>query len=1709
MKRFLKTVAALLLTSVLIVSLFPAAVFADEEETTVATETIVEVEDATTVNNNASTDVTTAGDAAGETENKEQEDPAPPAEPEGQAQEVAPAEPVEPATQAAPVEPAAPAKNTITSQPADAIVAPGKSAKFSVAVNGSVKKYQWQYSTNGRTWKNLGSKAEVSVKASTSKSNNNNGYQYRCIVTFNDKTQVTSDAATLYVASAQSFKTDKNSTAENADVSVSAPAGTFPTGTAMAVEDVEAGDCIDAINSILDVEADAVTAVDISFAYQGDEIEPANGNKVTVTLKSDAVNPGVTLVHIDDDGIATIVDEEDIESIKDGEIVFKSDAFSVYAVVATGFTNNQEYVIYSGTTALILSGGSVSSATVTVEVVDGQTIVRSDNDDITWTATRNGGATSTNYRLHRGNSYLRARQTQGLDIRTNGNNDCNWVYSSYSHTLTRGNLYLTLNGTTWGVTTDAYQAAEVYIALVQDEPKDFTYYYYNADTSNPAIVAASEPATTVTTSWTNVSTLAKEISGYTFLEARANSRTGDIISQVNGRAYRTVGQTTGNGSDLDEIYFVYMRDYVAGEDVIPGLNGPITEKKVSEQNEDGTFTIQLDVTGVVNEVKHGANVIIVFDRTSSMSGVMKAATATDPGDDTMRINAAISAVNTLVTTLNPGDPSIEGFYDIDFALVEFDRNASAYDFGTNGIAGHTQWTKSGTALTQRVGRYQNGNNLAASGATPGAGGTNWQEALQVTASVLENKPDADPTYVVFMTDGEPTFYIGSTTVRNNRSTTDPEYYASVPYATAIVDADYRMYDIFCSASSTTLLESLYTTSGADSYVMAETQSAIEDAFAQVASDMLDAIGSSNYGVNDGVPSMGSFDLDTVEGEVQLGSARYYIKTADSEEFVDWEDAPVATPSASGVLWDLSDVGTLSGGTVYRIEFEVWPKQAAYDLIADLNNQKIFYDFATYQANGGELPTEEEAIAAGKVITADQRSQITQVTDTTYTLKTNTTLSATYKLYGNTIVEDGIDFTPEAMDLPTETISVKKLWPENMLDDYGEAIYRAEDGSAQSASEIKLTLERGGEEYLEIIVDKYGPDGQQKGTDPETGKDYAEDNWSKDDIYVSNGFMTVETVTDPETGATSKVAHIKETGHDYQIVEPEEFLYYWDLISDIYHPMVINGVATVLVYDPDLKEADVDNENVFAIGENEDGTARIYYKQADTSGNTLEASNYRRSNLNLYKVIPAEDDSAYFTYTATVKDSYSTDGFVWFSAYEPVRDEEGNPVTVTDDDGKVTIKSQVVYEDWVLSGAEPEQKALELGANAAHDVQYHEADDDHPYNYFSYYWRTGTTLYEVPAVNDDIAAPMYKTGYYKAANGATITFKIKGGYEDDDISALGWDNFPGWNIRFLNLYHGSTFSFEETDMPGNYEFVEVNAKTYWPIMLESNKDWFTIDEESETGLITGKITEPNNNYKIAYSNAPKQEFYIYHSGVAGNGNLETISIPKEGEALTGNWNGDGTYNLFAHTTEGTLYGGYYLDYELKGTYADDGVPGEDGVVYTGMNTEKWGDCKPQTVDGTKMIPVAGETYYIKEVPTYYLRNYHQITYVKSSGKLTALYLLSAVDDLNYSESGFVIASGDGTEANIVSSLTFRNTATNKMVTLKANTIFASKGITGEGSEKDYLTYINVTNTEFFKANTTFTVLPYWITPDKITVNGIGTRTIKITTLTKSGISKTGD
>ncbi len=87
----------------------------------------------------------------------------------------------------------------VTTQPKTQKVAVGETAKFTVAATGASKKYQWQSSSDGKTWKDcISGKATSATFTFTAKTSHSSNY-YRCRITDSGGNVVYTDAVRLYV----------------------------------------------------------------------------------------------------------------------------------------------------------------------------------------------------------------------------------------------------------------------------------------------------------------------------------------------------------------------------------------------------------------------------------------------------------------------------------------------------------------------------------------------------------------------------------------------------------------------------------------------------------------------------------------------------------------------------------------------------------------------------------------------------------------------------------------------------------------------------------------------------------------------------------------------------------------------------------------------------------------------------------------------------------------------------------------------------------------------------------------------------------------------------------------------------------------------------------------------------------------------------------------------------------------------------------------------------------------------------------------------------------------------------------------------------------------------------------------------------------------------------------------------------------------------
>ena len=1108
-----------------------------------------------------------------------------------------------------------------------------------------------------------------------------------------------------------------------------------------------------------------------------------------------------------------------------------------------------------------------------------------------------------------------------------------------------------------------------------------------------------------------------------------------------GEGDQTEVQTVTIEDDADiNVYYVKKAETYQPPSQSPEtVKGPITDKQVTS-NGDGTYKVRLDITGqqdhTVNKI--GANVIVIMDRTESMTYSM---------GSTTRIAAAKQAMQQLITTLNPGPGENQNL--INLTVVEF-ANAIENNIYYNGLA----WTQDRSTMETYA------SNLTTISAYPDGFGTCWQGGLYgglVRAREVPNNAELNKnnTYVIFVTDGNPNAWYTRPNTNgspsNNSSYNIPTtseggnfkqgaYDAAIPNAVNLSTlVGNRFYGVYCGNTSdpgyTYLGRLMNATNNGSSvngtFIDGTSSTAIVNAFQNIAQTIVSDLGASQVVVDDGVPTLTNVSA-AVSGSA--GGFTYYIKPKGETERV-WENAPSAGYSSSnGVTWDLSSAGVLADGTVYSLEFTVWPTQDAYDLLANLNNEMAGWTLDKLEdATLKQLVVNVDGVQYGytpgategngtwapksgspSYTTAQLLQQISQATTVTYNVLTNTHLTTTYN-YGNaTYCDPPVNgLTSGAMLLEDQTIKIEKYW-HNELDD-------------EQAASLYLTVNKDNENYIDV--------------DMGTPVKINEHEWQQKpnhEIYISCGIMTVS-----DSGDLS----VKSPGHDYTVVEPAEFSWIWDLTADVYHPMVINGHNTMLikVTEEQMNESDFPAE-IKNLGNNKtkESGGKTYYKFGGNlyvaqAANVLKAFNDRRSNLVISKAV-----------TGTV----ATDAMFKFK--------------INMENAKAAYKGSEGYSSdydtfWFVVLKNPT------------------ADPEHP-NLTDIAWSgDGLAVDGADAEIKDGAA----TGYYWFDNeegGTDVTISIK----------------AGWRICFTSVRRYTDYSVEElsgTDMPDGYVFEKAE-----PAALNQQEGQTSTPaavDENNRMKVTGSFDKSNTDYSVVYTNKHLGFFYVYHSSncsverfpMAVNG-AQRASFNIVDRTASGTLYG-GYYNTYQGKSSGFNAATLTYSGEDIPTATDTGGTAYTCAYIKSSNRKAWDDATPYTTSGTAMAPHEGTVYYLKEVPTAYLQPYTHYSYKKGEMVLKNMWFISANDDLHYGDAGFFVETfdADGKKtATIVTTLTVTNSNGGASVTLSPKSVFGTK----TGVQAGYLTYWDAK--DLIKADTTSVFTPFWYTPDQIYVCGTKTRTI---------------
>jgi len=393
-----------------------------------------------------------------------------------------------------------------------------------------------------------------------------------------------------------------------------------------------------------------------------------------------------------------------------------------------------------------------------------------------------------------------------------------------------------------------------------------------------------------------------------------------------------------------------------------------------------------------------------------------------------------------------------------------------------------------------------------------------------------------------------------------------------------------------------------------------------------------------------------------DGKIQTEdvSVEVYYYEKDGKEYI----MPIATP-AQTVEWDLSPLGVLKDGYSYEVNFVVWPNQASYDLVADLNNG-IKPEGVTENWEGLTPHTDSKG-RIYRVGGISGHEYIALYEDGTYAALSNTEQKVEYYKIDTTIVngEEVTEYSgpttetvdpPDPMRLEATASQIEKVW--NVERDPGilaQLLYDTEGKPTKYHIDFDILQGSNTEPYVTIGL----------GWDEEAGEykwqpgsvRYVTYNkhrvavgmrWSSD-FAIATGLMLSETKMkarglNPANYTAVRYGqetyYILETGHDYKISEPG-LSYDFDFESPLYHPMLVDNVLRNV----ELK----DNEGTLEI---------VSMTPAGQTLSALKIENTLRGYIHINKIVVGpdgetviEDDETKFTYLVELENDTDPGPFV--------------------------------------------------------------------------------------------------------------------------------------------------------------------------------------------------------------------------------------------------------------------------------------------------------------------------------------------------------------------------------------------------------------------------------------------------------------------------------
>lgn len=433
------------------------------------------------------------------------------------------------------------------------------------------------------------------------------------------------------------------------------------------------------------------------------------------------------------------------------------------------------------------------------------------------------------------------------------------------------------------------------------------------------------------------------------------------------------------------------------------LAAPEHSKTISS-NDDGTYTLSLDVTGRKGSqsetVAQKTDIVLVMDTSGSMNFRMDKDKDARPGES--RLDYAKNAANDLVNSV------VKDGNDVRVAVVSFNRDA-----------------KTVVGYTSDKGELRRGiDGLWADG------GTNWEAGLAAANGLTAR--DGAKKYIVFLSDGEPTYryekhsflgYSWTEVAGNGR------YYEQANFDHAVTEAKKRgNATLFSVAVGSTQKVSermssfqKEATGSTDGCYSATTPEALRQAFASITQTITQSAQYTNVTITDALTDY--VDFVGADGNVRV-SARDAEGNEVSLSPSDYEvsvDAATKRATLRFRQGQNDQAGFVLGEDVtYTLSFDVELTQAAYNAAA----------------------------AAGK----------------TTTLPTNSEGKLSYSVVNDNgttqTVVAGADqsYQPQSVDVPVNVVSIQKTWVGGTVRPDSLAVELLRDG--QTYKTVKLDAAAG-------------------------------------------------------------------------------------------------------------------------------------------------------------------------------------------------------------------------------------------------------------------------------------------------------------------------------------------------------------------------------------------------------------------------------------------------------------------------------------------------------------------------------------------------------------------------------------------------------------------------------------------------------------------------